>query len=382
MSPEWKRTWAEISMDNIAGNYRQIRQKLHKGCKLMAIVKADAYGHGAAAVAELMRELGADWLGVATIYEAIGLREAGNDLPILILGPTPPELTNWLISHNLTQTVYDVSGAQAFSSRALALGRRLNVHIKVDTGMTRLGIPCKCGADEDTALHQIQEIHRLPGLAAEGIFTHFANADVKNDAYTLLQFSRFTALIKKLESLGISFALRHCANSGAIVNYPQTQLDMVRPGIILYGAYPAEDMHTDISLRQAMSLKSLISQIKSVGRNVSVSYGCTYLTKGETRIAVVEAGYADGLSRKLSNSGQMVVRGRTVPVIGTICMDRCMLDVTDVDGVRAGDIVTIFGYDGEVPEVCAPVERMAKRAGTISYEILCGVSKRVPRFYI
>ena len=185
MSPEWKRTWAEISMDNIAGNYRQIRQKLHKGCKLMVIVKADAYGHGAAAVVGLMRELGADWLGVATIYEAIGLREAGNNLPILILGPTPPELTNWLISHNLAQTVYDVSGV--FKPR-LALGRKLNVHIKVDTGMTRLGIPCKLGADEDNALRQIQELRRLPGLTAEGIFTHFANADVKDDAYTLLEF--------------------------------------------------------------------------------------------------------------------------------------------------------------------------------------------------
>ena len=376
MDFDFKRTWAEISLDNMAGNYHQIRQKLHKDCKLMAIVKADAYGHGAVAVAKLMSDLGADYLGVATIIEAIELRKSGMELPILILGFTPPGLTAQLIMYNLTQAVFDVNDAHAFSDAATLLGQKLKVHIKVDTGMTRLGVLCQSGSDEKNSLYQIQEICQLPGLNTEGIFTHFANADIKNDSYTLEQFSRFVKLTEKLESMGIYFALKHCANSSTIIYYPQMQLDLVRPGIILYGAYPADDMRENISLRPAMSLKSVISQIKTVGKDVPVSYGCTYLTTRETRIAVAEVGYADGLMRKLSRGGQVYVHGKTVSVIGTICMDRCMLDVTDVDDIQINDVVTIFGFDGDV---YAPVEQIAKCCETISYEVVCNVSKRVPR---
>ncbi|MDP4108896.1 MAG: alanine racemase [Bacillota bacterium] len=373
-----KRTWADISLDNLAFNYESIRKKLRPGCKFLAVVKADAYGHGAVRAARLMSALGADYLAVATIDEAVELRKAGLTLPILILGYTPAELTDTLIENDLTQTVFDLESAKEFSGKAEKLGRRLKAHIKADTGMTRLGFIYQDDRDEYNAVRQIKEACSLPGIKAEGIFTHFANADVKKDPYTLTQFKRFTGLIKKLGECGVQFDIRHCANSSAIVYYPETHLDMVRPGIILYGSYPAEEMRGDISLKPVMSLRSVISQIKTLPEGVAVSYGCTFRTKRETRVAVVEIGYADGLHRTLSSKGSMLVHGKKAPIIGRICMDRCMLDVTDIPEAKAGDTATVFGCDGDC---CLPAEEAAGLAGTISYELFCSVAKRVPRNY-
>lgn len=373
-----KRTWAEVSLDCIEWNFQQIRNQLQPQCQIMAVVKADAYGHGAVAVAGTLAAAGAHQLAVATIDEAIDLRLAGIRLPILVLGYTPPELTTALLHHGLTQTVFDIQTAGQFSEYAAVLGQTLKIHVKVDTGMTRLGLLYSDDVDPERTVQDIKDILKMPGLVAEGIFTHFANADVEDDDYTRLQFSRFMDLNHRLEQSGIRFKLRHCANSSAIINFPEMQLDMVRPGIVLYGSYPAESMRTKLLLRQAMTLHSVVSQVKDVAANVTISYGRTYRTEQGIRVAVVEAGYADGLVRCLGTGGTMLIHGQTVPIIGTICMDRCMIDVTHAGTVSPGDIVTIFGTDGFTTQ---SVDQLAKCAGTISYEVLCQVSKRVPRSY-
>ncbi len=372
------RTWADVSLDSIAHNYKQIREKLHTNCKVLGIVKADAYGHGAVAVSELLAALGADYLGVSSFDEAMQLRDAGIALPILILGFTPAEFTGKLLEENLTQTVFSLEQARQLSENAQKLGKKLKVHVKVDTGMTRLGFLFNDDEDRYETVRRIAAVCALEGLETEGLFTHFANADVKDDPHTLLQFSRFISLTDTLEKAGIHFAIKHCANSAAMINYPQTQLDMVRPGLILYGVYPAADMQPDISLRPAMSLRSVVSQIKDVEAETPVSYGCKYFTKAASRIAVVAVGYADGLMRVLSNGGQMLIHGVPASITGTICMDMCMADVSHIPDVRAGDTVTLFGCDSGG---CLPVEQLAQCAGTIAYELICLISKRVPRFY-
>jgi len=375
---ELERTWAEISLENLDHNYRQIRACLRPGCRLMGVLKADAYGHGAIAVARRLCALGAECLSVATIDEAAELREADISPPILILGPTPPDRTDELIAFDLTQTLYSDEEAHAFSTAAQALGRTLRAHIKVDTGMCRLGLLYLDPSDPDKTVDEVLTICRMPGLATEGIYTHFAIADVRDDPYTQLQFDRFMELLDRLAALGCRFAVHHCANSSATVHFPHMQLDLVRPGIMMYGAYPSDDMRPVVDLQPVMSLRAIISQVKMLPAGVPVSYGCHYRTTGPTCVAVAEIGYGDGLLRSLSNRGHMLVHGQLVPIIGTICMDRCMLDVTGVGDVRPGDVATVFGTDGAA---IAPVERLADAAGTISYELLCRVSRRVPRWY-
>lgn len=372
------RTWADVSLDNIAHNFQQIRAKLDDKCRVLGIVKADAYGHGAVAVSELLAQLGADYLGVSSFDEAMQLRDGGIALPILILGFTPPEFTQKLIDENLTQTVFSLEQAQQFSDCAHSLGKKLKVHIKVDTGMTRLGFIYNGEDDEYDTAGRIAAVCALGGLDTEGIFTHFANADEKGDKHTLVQFSRFMQLLDTLKKAGVHFQIRHCANSAAMINYPQTQLDMVRPGLILYGVYPAMDMQPDIRLLPAMSLRSVISQIKDVKAQTPISYGCKFFTAAPSRIAVVAIGYADGLMRVLSNGGQMLIHGVPARITGTICMDMCMADVSHIPEAREGDTVTLFGCDSGG---CMPVEQLAQCAGTIAYEFICLISKRVPRFY-
>lgn len=370
------RTWAEISLENIRHNFLEMKSKLLPGQKFLGVVKANAYGHGAVQVARLLEDAGADYLAVACLEEGEELRSAGITLPILILGCTPPEYTQKLIELNITQALGTLNNAKIMSEIAVKTGKKVKVHLKVDSGMGRVGFTCHDGRDPE---EEMLKVLSLPGLDIEGIFTHFAMSDVLGDTYTDMQFREFTGIISRLEEKsGFKFKIRHCTNSGAMINYDWAYLDMVRPGIALYGCYPAEEKG-DISLAPAMSVRSKILQIKEFSPGDTVSYGRTFKAEGKLKIAIVPIGYADGLFRVLSGKIDMLVRGKRVHQVGRICMDMCMLDVTDLPEVREGDVVTLFGRDGEE---FIPVEEQAEKAGTISYEFLCSMSPRVKRVYL
>jgi alanine racemase len=370
------RTWAEISLCNIEHNLKAMKARLREGTRFLGVVKADAYGHGAVPVAGLLQKLQCDYLGVACIDEAIALRDHGITLPILIMGYTPPEYVPELIRHDITQTIYSLETAEAFSSQAVKTGKKLTVHLKADSGMGRLGFTCHGGANPEG---DMLKVLGLPGLYAEGIFTHFAVSDIRGDEFTDKQYQDFQALTKNLEKKSaVKFQIKHCANSGAMINYDWTYFDMVRPGLSLYGLYPDADTG-GLSLRPAMELKTKIAQIKNYCPGDTISYGRTYTVPSEKRIAVITIGYADGLHRVLSGKMDVLVRGRRAPQLGRICMDMCMIDVTDIPDAKPGDIVTIFGRDGNA---FIPVEDLAQTAGTISYELLCAVAPRVPRVYL
>ena len=367
-----ERTWAEICLDNIEFNYRSMRAHLKEGVGFLGVVKANAYGHGAVRVAERLEKLGCDYLAVATYEEAMELRYSNIETPILILGYTNPKYTKDLIRHNVTQSVGDMEAARAMSKLAVETGKTLRVHLKTDSGMGRLGMICHDGEDPTDKYLEIMD---MPGFDVEGIFTHFAVSEVLGDEYTFTQFRDFMTLADKLEKgSGRKFRLRHCANSGAMVNYRDMQLDMVRPGIMLYGVYPGTETG-GIELKPAMELKSRIVSVKDMDAGYSVSYNRTYTTPEKRRIAVMPIGYADGLHRVLSNKLRVSVNGVVVPQVGNICMDMCMLDVTDVPDVKVGDVVTIFGKD-------MPVEDVAVKAGSIPYEMFCALSPRIPRIYV
>ena len=369
------RTWAEIKLSGIGENFYSMRAKLSEDCKFMGVVKADAYGHGAIPVAEYLEQLNCDYLAVACVDEAVELRKAGNKLPILVLGATPVEFAGKLIDLNLTQTISTLSSAKQFSAALEKLNRTLKIHIKLETGMGRLGFEVKNGDVSD-----VVSALQLPCLEAEGVFTHFAVSDelIKDD-YTKNQFKLFKEAVEKIEELsGTVFKIKHCANSGAMINYPEMYLNMVRPGLALYGLYPGKETG-GINLTPVMALKSRISAVSDHESGESISYGCTYTTDKKMRIAVLPIGYADGLHRVLSNKIEVLIHGRRCRQVGRICMDMCMIDVSDIPDVKAGDIATIFGHDGR-EEIS--VNELAEKAGTISYEMVCAVSQRVPRVYI
>ncbi|MBR2832451.1 MAG: alanine racemase [Oscillospiraceae bacterium] len=367
------RTWAEISLGNIVGNMNAMKARLGPGTRFLGVVKANAYGHGAVPVAKALEENGCDHLAVACLPEAIELREAGLRLPILILGRTDPAFTSELIRYDITQSVGDLATARAFSGEAKRAGGTLKCHLKLDTGMGRLGFVCRAGAEPPAGA---AEALALEGLDFTGVFTHFAVSDTPGgEDYTRAQLAAFTDTAASLERVrGRRFDLRHCSNSGAMLSWPEAYLDMVRPGIMLYGCMPGCDY-----IRPAMALKTRIAQVRDFAPGDTVSYGRTYAAPSPRRVAVVPVGYADGLHRTLSNKMDMLVRGRRVHQIGRICMDMCMLDVTDVPEAAVGDIVTVFGRDGD-QEITA--DELAGLAGTISYELLCAVSPRVPRFFV
>lgn len=370
------RTWAEINLNNLEHNYRALRALLPQNCRFLGVIKANAYGHGAVRVARKLESLGAEYLATACLREAIELREAGGvKTPILILGHTPPEFAPQLLEYNLTQTVFDLETGRAMAQAARQAGGTLRIHVKADTGMSRLGFLCD-EAHMEAAAHDIITLCGLPGLEAEGIFTHFSDSD-GSEAYTMLQFTRFLDLLDLLSSQGCTFTIRHCANSGAVLNYPCTHLDMVRPGIALYGHYPAPSCQglDGPGLRPVMSVKSRIASVKTVPAGTPVSYGRTHVLERDTRLAVLPVGYADGLFRRCSDRLSMRVGDGWAPIVGRVCMDMCMLDVTDLPQVSQGDVVTVFGED-------APIETAAELAGTVQYELLCAVSPRVPREYL
>lgn len=364
------RCWAEISLDGIEYNYRSLRAPLPEGCRFLGVVKADSYGHGAAAVARRLESAGADYLAVAFLTEAIQLREAGVGLPILILGRTPEMYTRELIEYGITQSVPDLASARAYSSEASKLGKSLKCHLKLDSGMGRLGFSAIRGTEERT------EAVSLPLLDFEGAFTHFAVSDMGDEEYTRMQFERFSSAVSETErASGKKIKIRHCTNSGAMIKYPWTYSDMVRPGILLYGYYPCAD-RGDIDVRPCMTLKTRVAQIKDMRAGESVSYGRNWTAARDSKVAVLTVGYADGLPRCVSGKAKVKIGGAVVPLVGNICMDMVMADVTDAPHVRVGDEVTVFGGDYE-----GSLDALAELAGTITYELLCSVSARVPRIY-
>jgi alanine racemase len=375
-----KRFWAEIDMDAAKENFLCIRSLVGSKNKLCCVVKANAYGHGALYLSRLYEELRADLLAVSNIEEAMQLRREGITLPILILGYTPVECARYLAEYGLTQTVYSYEYAKSLNENLAALGQDtcISIHIKLDSGMGRIGFSCKDGVD----LKDVEAVVSMENFIPEGIFTHFALADGgdEGEKYTREQYERFSNYIKRLEEKGIDFPIKHCSNSAAILDFSEYAMDSVRAGIVLYGYAPSNDMRKKLALKPVMSLRAVVSHVKDITEGEAVSYGCTFVADKKMRIATVPVGYADGYLRSNGmNGGYMLVRGKRANIVGRVCMDQLMLDVTDIDGVCMGDTVTVIGRDGD-EEISA--DMIAERNGTIPYEILCGVGERVPRFYI
>lgn len=368
------RTWAEINLDALKENIINIRKKVGPKTMIMAVVKADAYGHGAVNTAKYLLENGADRLAVADADEAIELRRAGISADILILGASFSEECDILVKYDITPAVFSYEFAQALSESAKKQNKTVKIHIKIDTGMSRIGFVS--GICDDAVTDEIIKISRLPNIFVEGIFSHFATADEKDKTYTEKQFDEFLKICDMLKSKGLDIPIRHIANSAAIMMYPETHLEMVRAGVILYGLYPSQDVSkSSIKLKPVMTLKSRITLIKEIsGRGVS--YGKTYIADRNTKVATVPIGYADGYTRLLSNNAKIIAKGKTVNVIGRICMDQCMIDVTNVHNINTGDEVIIFGED------IVTADDIAKTLNTINYEIVCMVSRRIPRVYI
>ena len=372
MEDSTKRTWAEIRLENIVHNMKAIRAALPEGTKFLGVVKADAYGHGAVPVSRALEENGADYLAVSCLDEALELRRAGIRMPILILGHTPAEFVPRLIAENLTQTVTNRAKAVEYDAAAAACGGKLTIHIKLDTGMSRLGFLC-AGEHFAQGVENVAAACRCAHLEPEGIYTHFAVSDEPGEAaeaYTRAQFRLFTDVIEALKAEGISFKIRHCANSGAVLNYPETTLDMVRPGLLLYGYGDGGKL----GLKPCMRILTRVSTIKIYDAGTAVSYGGIFKTERKTRMGVIGIGYADGLFRCLSSKAAFYAGGGMAPQRGRICMDMCMIDLTDLPDVKVDSPVEIFGEN-------ASLDALAELAGTIPYELMCSISKRVPRVY-
>lgn len=375
-----RRTWAEVSLDNLEHNYRAIKEHIPSGCRFLGVMKADAYGHGAVPLSHALCELGADYLAVSNLEEAVQLRRGGIRAPLLILGYTPAEFADTMVFMDITQEVHSLEYAKELDAALTGTNYILNVHLKLDTGMTRIGF---FAYNHERTLPELLETCALAHLHVEGVFTHFCVADSKapeDAAFTRTQYARFTAMLDALAAKGIRPELRHCASSGATILYPEFAMDMVRPGIATFGHAPSQDAEGVLDLRPLMTVRTKTAQLRTVPAGTPVSYGRTFTPSRETRMAVLPIGYADGLSRSLSGKASFRIRGKDAPVIGRICMDMCMVDVTDIPGVSVGDTATLFGFDTDGTRL--PCERLAAQAGTISYEILCDISKRIPRIYM
>ena len=365
------RTWVEISLSTLEHNYREIRSHLPEQCELLGICKANSYGHGAVRVAQLLQQLGCRWIAVNNYDEAEELRAAGVSTEILLLSPQPANIAVDLVDLDVTQSISSLDYAQRLSRHLAGTEHNLKAHLKLETGMGRTGFD----AMDDSHLDDLLAALELPNLDVTGIFTHMAVADEPGDPFNDLQFERFNVVIRELEQRsGKTFRLRHCANSGAVLYYPEMALDMVRPGLLLYGLYPGED-HNGFDLIPALQLRSRVCEITTHRKGDTISYGRTFTCDRDMRLAVLPVGYADGLLRELSGKIDVKIRGHRCRQVGRICMDMCMIDVTDFPDVKVGDIATVFGKDPTATE-------QAEKAGTISYELLCAVSHRVPRVYV
>ncbi len=366
--------WAEVDLGAIGSNINEIRKMIGPDIMIMAVVKANAYGHGLLEVSRTAVSCGVNYLGVARIGEGVRLREAGIKTPILVMGYTYPGEAEMLIRYGLTATVTSVADAQNLSALAVSKKSTVRIHIKVDSGMGRLGFP-----PAELAEGKWESIFSLPGLYVEGIYTHFATADESDKAYAYKQYEGFTNLLRLLQDRGIKIPLRHAANSAALIDMDATYLDMVRAGIAMYGCYPSHEVGRDkLLLKPAMEFKTRVSMVKRVEAGFKVSYGVIYETKADTTLATLSVGYADGYSRLLTATGEVLVHGKRAPIAGRICMDQCVVDVGSTEGVRVGDEVVLFGRQGDD---FITVEEVASKIGTINYEVLCAVSERVPRVY-
>jgi len=372
------RTWAEINLDHLAHNYSRVVELAAQGnpqqpAKVMSVIKANAYGHGAVQAARILTGAGCEYMAVATIDEAIELRQSGIKARILVLNHIDPLRCEDVLEYDVTQTVYSDDFARNLSRKAVLAKKRARIHIKVDTGMTRIGI------DSQEAADTILRIAQMQGLEVEGLFTHFASSDDPQDPFTVLQFNRFMELSDSLKKGGLEIPLKHVCNSAAIIEHPEMHLDMVRPGIVLYGYYPSEEVRK-ISIKPIMTFKTKVNRVNMVRPDTGISYGRIYRTGKNARIITMPVGYADGYCRLLTGKARVLVNGMSAPVVGKICMDQCMADVTEVSGdIRVGDEVVLWGEQGG-KSVFA--DEIARLIGTISYEVLCNVSRRVPRYYL
>ena len=378
MEQRLNRTWAEINIDCLLHNYKEfvsLTSPQQKKVKIMGVVKANAYGHGALEVSRALLGAGADYLAVASLDEALELRRADITSPLMILGYVNPSRADEIVDNDLTQTVYEESLVNALSEAARKKGKRARVHIKIDTGMTRIGV------NISEAKNFVLKIATLPNIELEGMFTHLATADELDGSHTQMQFERYMHLVEELRKNGLEIPIKHVCNSAGAINYPQMHLDMIRPGISLYGCYPSDDVSRDkIDLKPVMSLKTEIIRVNEVQPDVSISYGGIFTTKRMSRIATLPVGYADGFNRTLTGKANVLINGQLAPIVGKICMDQCMADITDLSGkVEIGDEAVLIGKQNG-GEILA--DDLARAIGTINYEITCNVARRVPRYYI
>lgn len=371
---QYYRVYAAIDLDAVCHNISEIKKLVGPDTKIMPVIKADGYGHGAVPVAKALNKIGVDGFAVAIIEEGIALRKQGITKPILILGYTSEYQYASLIQHEIEQTVFSYEMAEAISKFAVTMKKEARIHIKVDTGMNRIGFK-----PTEESVGQVQRIQKLPNIKIQGIFTHFACADEEDKTSARYQKKLFDQFVSKIEEKGIEIPVKHASNSAAIMDLRECRMDMVRSGIITYGLYPSEEVDKSaIDLKPALSLISHVIHVKEVGPGEGVSYGSTFVTDRKTRIATIPVGYADGYPRALSSRGRVIIRGQYAPIIGRICMDQFMVDVTDIEGVSVMDRVTLVGTEGDKN---ISVEEAADLAGSFNYEFVCGIGKRVPRVY-
>ena len=371
---EYYRVCAQIDLSAVRKNIEAIRNSVRTESKLMVVLKADGYGHGAVPIAKRIDDI-ADAYGMAIVEEAVELREAGITKPILVLGYTASHLYDKIIQYDITQTIFQYETAYELNEAAKKAGKKVKIHIKLDTGMSRIGF----SATEES-LEEIVKISKLSNLCMEGVFTHFAKADEIDKEATRLQYQRFTEMLERLEQRGVTFAIRHVSNTAAIIDLPESNLDMVRCGIGTYGMYPSVDVQKNrVVLTPAMELKTHISYVKELPKGVGISYNGTYVTERPMRVATIPVGYGDGYPRLLSSKGRVLIHGKSAPILGRVCMDQFMVDVSEIPEAKQNDDVTLMGHDGYE---CIPTEEISAYAGTINYEIVCEVGKRIPRVYI
>lgn len=376
-----KRTWAEISLNAIEHNYNVIRNKVSDDTKVCCVIKADGYGHGAVELSQIYEKLGADFFAVSNIDEGIEIRKSGSKLPIVILGYTPVSEAENLAEYDISQAVFSLEYAKELSEKCVEEDCICKMHIKVDSGMSRIGFMCQEFPRDEYSIEEICEACCLPNLEVEGLFTHFcvSDEDAEGREFTNKQYENFIHVRDSLKKRGVDISVVHCSNSGAIEDYPETCCDMVRAGIILYGLAPSSKLADRLDLVPAMTLKTVVAFVKEVQKGATISYGRTFTADRKMKIATVPIGYADGFIRQNAKDGYMMVNGKKAKIVGRICMDQTMLDVTDIEDVKTGDEVVVFGT-GENGEPTA--DSLAENTGTINYETVCLVGKRVPRIYI
>lgn len=376
-----KRTWAEISLNAIEHNYNVIRNKVADDTKVCCVIKADGYGHGAVELSQIYEKLGADFFAVSNIDEGIEIRKSGSKLPIVILGYTPVSEAENLAEYDISQAVFSLEYAKELSEKCVEEDCICKMHIKVDSGMSRIGFMCQEFPRDEYSIEEICEACCLPNLEVEGLFTHFcvSDEDAEGREFTNKQYENFIHVRDSLKKRGVDISVVHCSNSGAIEDYPETCCDMVRAGIILYGLAPSSKLADRLDLVPAMTLKTVVAFVKEVQKGATISYGRTFTADRKMKIVTVPIGYADGFIRQNAKDGYMMVNGKKAKIVGRICMDQTMLDVTDIEDVKTGDEVVVFGT-GENGEPTA--DSLAENTGTINYETVCLVGKRVPRIYI